>query len=535
MTDLLDPTLAALARRFEKPLIESDPVSWAKRALDIDLWSKQREILRLLEFVPKLAVPSCHDAGKSFIASLAAARFLAKYPPGTARVVSTAPTSSQVRSILWNEINALHTRSQDSDMPLPGRVTQTEWWIGNYQAGLGRKPSDYAPGTFSGLHAEHILIIIDEAGAIPNELWTGVDTLATNAGAVILAIGNPDDPQAEFKNVCENAPDNGWTMVRIPAWETPNLSGEPVTPKLQNVLLSKEWVEDKRSRWGEDDPRWSSKIAAEFPLESGMTVVRLADVQAAQRGEELMTGGVRWAASVQLGVDIAASADGDETTIYERRGAMVTRRWSVQSGEPEDVTDLILQAARESGATLIHVDATGVGFGFLSEVRRSLPGVAVMPFVAAAQAKDRVQFENRRAEAHWTIRERLRRRELDLSQMDKADETLGQLLSVRYRIKKGKIIVESKDDIRKRLGRSPDDSDALLLAILPPEGSGVPATATVRAATSQRARDAAAERQAANPNAAPVVSNVPRAVPERIVPASRGARLGRVRTLRAII
>jgi hypothetical protein len=320
MTDLLDPTLAALARRFEKPLIESDPVSWAKRALDIDLWSKQREILRLLEFVPKLAVPSCHDAGKSFIASLAAARFLAKYPPGTARVVSTAPTSSQVRSILWNEINALHTRSQDSDMPLPGRVTQTEWWIGNYQAGLGRKPSDYAPGTFSGLHAEHILIIIDEAGAIPNELWTGVDTLATNAGAVILAIGNPDDPQAEFKNVCENAPDNGWTMVRIPAWETPNLSGEPVTPKLQNVLLSKEWVEDKRTRWGEDDPRWSSKIAAEFPLESGMTVVRLADVQAAQRGEELMTGGVRWAASVQLGVDIAASADGDETTIYERRG-----------------------------------------------------------------------------------------------------------------------------------------------------------------------------------------------------------------------
>jgi hypothetical protein len=525
--DVLD----RLAARFEKPTVEQDPVKWAKETLDIDLWSKQREILRLLELVPKVAVPSCHDAGKSFIASLATARFLAKYPPGTARVVTTAPTNTQVRAILWNEINALHSRSQGR---LPGRVNQTEWWIGSWQAGLGRKPSDYAPETFQGLHAEHILIILDEAGAIPNELWTGVDTLATNAGAVILAIGNPDDPQAEFKTVCEEAPDNGWTVVRIPAWETPNLSGEPVPQKLKNVLLDKDWVEDKRTKWGEDSALWSSKIAAEFPEESGMTVVRLADVQAARRGEELMEGS-RWPAQVQLGVDIAASADGDETIIRERRGNLIVRRWSVQSGEPEDVSDLIVQAIDESGATLVHVDATGVGFGFLADIRRRRPGIAILPFVAAAQAKDRVQFENRRAEAHWTTRERLRRRELDLSQMEDPDATLGQLLSVRYRIKKGKIIVESKDDIRKRLGRSPDDSDALLLAIEPPEGRGAPATATVRAATAHRARAQAAQLQAARAHDAPVMPTRPHAVPEKIIPPSSGARLIRVRSLRATV
>lgn len=527
--DVLD----RLATRWEKPQVEPDPVVWAKRTLNIDLWSKQREILRLLEVVPKLAVPSCHDAGKSFIASLATARWLAKWPPGTARVVTTAPTNTQVRAILWNEINALHARSEGR---LPGRVNQTEWWIGAWQAGLGRKPSDYAPETFQGLHAEHILIILDEAGAIPNELWTGVDTLATNAGATILAIGNPDDPQAEFKDVCQGAPENGWAVVRIPAWETPNLSGEPVTPKLRNVLLTKEWVEDKRTKWGEDDPRWSSKVAAEFPEESGMTVVRLADVQLAQRGEDLATG-TRWPAQIQLGVDIAASDEGDRTIVRERRGNVIGRRWSVQSSEPEDISDLIVEAIDESGATLVHVDATGVGFGFLGDIRRRRPGIAVLPFVAAAQARDRVQFENRRAEAHWTLRERLRRRELDLSMMDDPDDanTVGEMLIVRYKIKKGKIIVEAKDELRRRLGKSPDDSDAVILCVEPPEGHGVPATATVRAATAQRARDQAAQQQAARPDESTLVATTPRPVPERIIPPGTGARLVRVRSLRATV
>jgi hypothetical protein len=540
LTEVEDSILTTLAKRFEKPKVEADPVMWAKHKLNIDLWSKQREILRLLEIAPKVAVPSCHDAGKSFIAALATARFLAKYPPGTARVVSTAPSVTQVRAILWNEINSLHGNAKDdTGQPiLPGRVNQTEWWIGGYMAGIGRKPSDYAPETFSGLHAEHILIIVDEAGGVPNEIWTGVDTLATNKGAVILAIGNPDDPQAEFKNICEGAPQNGWHVVRIPAWETPNLSGEVVPPKLQNVLLTKEWVDDKRQKWGEDDPRWASKVAAEFPLESGMTVVRLADVNAGLRGfdPDIPRPRIFHSAMIQLGVDIAASETGDETTCRERVGDRIGRRWSVQSSEPEDISDLIVQAVKESGATLVHVDATGVGFGFLSEIRKRCPGVAVMPFIAAGQAHDTKQFENRRAEAHWVFREKLRRRELDLSEMEHADETTTQLLSVRYRIKKGRIIVEPKDEIRKRIGRSPDDADALLLAVLPPEGSGMPAAATVRAPGRTRAVEAEAARAAELTPAVLVTPTTPRAVPERIIHPkdSRFVRLSRPRTLRAI-
>lgn len=536
----MDPTVAALARRYQRSAMMDDPVTWAKEKLKVDTYSKQREILRLLEIVPKLAVPSCHDAGKSFIAALAAARFLAKWPPGTARVVSTAPSMTQVRAILWNEINSLHARAKEDDGSplLPGRVNQTEWWIGGYMAGIGRKPSDYAPETFSGLHAEHILIIIDEAGGVPNEIWTGVDTLATNEGAVILAIGNPDDPQTEFKNIVEGAENpnkegkyNGWTVVRIPAWETPNLSGEICAPIFKRVLVTVDWVEDKRDKWGEDSGLWASKVAAEFPDESQMTVIRVADVTwARNEPEEADITKTAKFADVQLGIDIAASETGDETIIRERRGRRLLRRWAIRSGEPDDIMALIVQAQMESQAATVHIDATGVGFGFISDIRNRIPGIAVIPYVAAAQAMSPKEFENRRAETHWQVRDALRRHELDFSKMEHADETIAQMVSVRYRIKKGRVIVEPKDDIRRRIDRSPDDSDAAILAIVSPDGR-VPVAASVKAASKKRRDGDHGAPSRITPDT--VIPSTPRAVPERIE-VSSGRGLRRSRTLRLV-
>jgi hypothetical protein len=496
----LDP-LEGLLARYEMPTVSSDPVKWAQDVLKTETYSKQREIIRLVDLeVPKIAVPSCHSAGKSKTASIVAARWLAKYPPGTARVVTTAPTFYQVQAVLWNEINALFAKAVDDEGNhlLPGRVNQTQWWINGYLAGMGRKPADNSPETFSGLHAEHLLVIIDEAGGVPNEIWHAVSTLATNEGCVILAIGNPDDPQSFFKEVVEGAQTaegNGWTVVQIPAWETPNLSGEPCAGIFKKVLLTKQWVEEARKAHGEDSGWWASKVAAEFPDEDSMTIIRVVDVTASMNcpddydPEDLAR--YKRLNQVQLGVDIAASETGDETVIRERVGRKILRRWSVRSEDPEEISQLIVDAQMQSGATLIHLDATGVGFGFVGDLRRRLPNVAIMPFVAAAQADDKAQFVNRRAEAHWFTREALRKHLLDFSEMESPGTLIKELTSARYMLKKGKIQVELKDDIRKRIGQSPDDADALHLCVLPPSGSGAPAPATIKSPS--RARKATAE------------------------------------------
>lgn len=528
-------SLQGLDARFLQSTIEDDPVKWAKDVLEVDLWSKQREIMRLLEHTNRVAVPSTHGIGKSFTASVATARFLAKHPPGTARVVTTAPTNTQVKAVLWNEINQLHSRAEGR---LPGRVNQTEWWIGPYLAAFGRKPSDYASSTFQGIHAEHILIILDEADAIPADLWTQVEVLATNSGAKILAIGNPVDPQSIFAKVIteskvpkEDGRNNGWHVVHVPAWETPNLSGEVVPASVARSLITAEFVEARRREWGEDSALWKARIAAVHPDESEMTVVRLADVEAALRGldddeGETVKRRLRFE-DVQLGIDIAASERGDETVIRERRGKLMGRRWSIRSSEPEEISDLIVLAQAQSGASLLHIDATGVGFGFLGDIKRRIPGVHVAPFYAAASAEDTKQFTNRRSEAHWYMRELLRHRGIDFSDMDNASETTTQLMAIRYSIAKGKIQVELKDEIRKRLGRSPDDSDALLLAALPPSGTTMPATATAHAATKGRAVE---KIRAEGADAPEMVIPGPRAVMPKELPPSRYGIRGRRRS-----
>ncbi|HEY7415442.1 MAG TPA: hypothetical protein VH593_09635, partial [Ktedonobacteraceae bacterium] len=184
-----DPLAAIRQAAFNarKQAVADDPVGWASLTLPhISFWSKQVEIMEAVDTYARVAVRACHDSSKSFTAAVVAARWLDQHPVGSARVITTAPTGMQVKGILWVEINQLHERAQ-----LPGRVNQTEWWIGSYLAGVGRKPADYRPEAFSGLHARYPLIIVDEASGVPRAIMDAIETLATNVNAKILMIGNP--------------------------------------------------------------------------------------------------------------------------------------------------------------------------------------------------------------------------------------------------------------------------------------------------------------------------------------------------------
>lgn len=135
-----------------------DPVAWARDRIEVTLWSKQRDILQAVCDERRVAVHSCHSAGKTFAAALATAWWIDSHPPGTAFVVSTAPSGPQVKALLWREINRLHAGAN-----LPGRVNLTEWYLNNELVAYGRKPSEYNVSGFQGIHSKYVLVIIDEA------------------------------------------------------------------------------------------------------------------------------------------------------------------------------------------------------------------------------------------------------------------------------------------------------------------------------------------------------------------------------------
>lgn len=455
--ELLDPTPDPLA---------DDPVRWVSTRLDEHLWSKQREICESVRDHRRTAVPSCHEAGKSFTASRVAAWWLETHPVGEAFVVSTAPTFRQVRAILWREINRAHAKAT-----LRGRVNQTEWWIGNEMVAFGTSPSDYDPQAFQGIHARAVLVIIDEAAGVAKALWDAADSLIANDESRIMAIGNPDDPDSHFAQVC--ALGSEWNVIPISAFDTPNLSGEPIPERLSGLLVGETWVEEKRREWGEESPLWASKVLGEFPEHSTDGVVPVAFVKACQNAWEDWSG-PRPMEPVELGVDVGAG--GDESVIWERRGARPAKIRTHHTPDAMNLVGIILDAIRESDATAVKIDVIGVGWGVadrLDEMRaEGIHSARIVKVNVAESSSDPSRFPNLRDQLWWEIgREKTREGLWDLRGVD--DKTLGQLTAPKYRLdSQGRVKVEPKADTIRRINRSPDRADALLLAFYQPQAKG---------------------------------------------------------------
>lgn len=427
----------------------ADPRAWARDKLDAHLWSKQREIVQSVAANRRTAVRSSHGIGKSFAAGLLAAWWIDIHPPGEAIVVSTAPTYKQVHAVLWEEIRSAHRKGK-----LPGQVLQTdEWKIGDILVGLGRKPADHDPHGFQGIHRRYVLVILDEACGVPDALWAAVEAITTNADCRILAIGNPDDPATEFGRVC--SPGSGWHVIGVSSFDTPNLTGEDVPERLRPMLPDPEWVQDARKRWGEDSPLYRSKVLGEFPEVSQDTLIPQRHIVEAQNRELAEHG------HPTLGVDVARYGS-DQTVIAADWGGRVRIVESRGKQATTETTGRVIEQARRLDAIGIRVDGVGVGGGVVDMLAEQ--GHPVLDMQAGAAATDPAIFKNARAEWYWCLRKLFEDGAIDIDPDD--DELAAQLGAIRYSYSsRGQLVIESKDDMRKRGMPSPDRADAVMLTM----------------------------------------------------------------------
>lgn len=434
-----------------------DPVGWVRDRLGEHLWSRQRQIAESVRDNRRTAVKSCHDAGKSHTASRLAAWWLDTHPPGEAFVVSTAPTYAQVHAILWEEIRKTAKLAARRGEPLPGKVLLSDEWKldDGTLVGWGRKPADTDEHGFQGIHRRYVLALLDEACGIPAQLWTAVEAITTNRDCRILAIGNPDDPATEFAKVC--APGSGWHTIRISAFDTPNFTDEQVPDDLRPLLLDPDWVEDKKRRWGVESPRYISKILGEFPDIGEDILITPAMIRAAQE-RELAPG--PWGV---LGVDVARFGS-DRTVFCLRRGPVARIVGDYARQSTTETTGRVVEALRNHLVDEVRVDGVGVGAGVVDQLVEQ--GVDVLDMQSGAAAQDPEHFANARAEWWWAVRERFEQGDIDI---DPADEDLAaQLGAIRYKYTaRGQVLIESKDEMRKRLP-SPDRADALMLTAAAP-------------------------------------------------------------------
>jgi hypothetical protein len=136
------------------------------------------------------------------------------------------------------------------------------------------------------------------------------------------------------------------------------------------------------------------------------------------------------------------------------------------------VVGRVVEGIRDTGATAVKVDVVGIGWGVVGRLQelggQGVHRATIVPVNVGATSSDPTRFPKLRDQLWWDIgRELSRTRGWDLRGVD--DATIGQLIAPRHAPDSaGRTKVEPKDETKARLGRSPDDADALLLAFYDP-------------------------------------------------------------------
>ncbi len=446
--------------------IPTDPVGWMQARLGAFLWSTQQDIAAAAATHRRVAVHSCFESGKSWLAARIVAWWLDTHPQGEAFAVTTATTGAQVRAILWRELARAHR-----DGKLAGRLNQTEWFINDEMVAFGRKPADYDPAAFQGIHARYVLVVIDEAAGVPEAIFRAAAGLTANEHSRMLAIGNPDDPQTYFAGICQ--PASGWHVIGIDAFQTPNFTGEAIPESLHDLLISPTYAAELAAEVGEESPVYVAKVRGQFPEDASDGVVPLSWVRQCQHLEQEWTPAQRL--PVELGMDVGAG--GDETVLRERRGAVAGRTWRKRTPDWADACALALEAIDATGATAIKVDTIGIGWGVVGQLRElrdtGRHGAEVIGVNVGDASRDTTKWPKLRDQLWWEVgRELTRSHAWDLAAVD--ETTVAQLIAPTYTVDSAnRIKVEPKVETRKRLKRSPDDADSLLLAFYGAPSAGV--------------------------------------------------------------
>jgi hypothetical protein len=462
--NVIDGVIGDLRRRSKNGLYLTDPVAWASDVLGKHMWSKQADIGCSLVENTHTAVVSCNGAGKSAVAGILGAWWIAVHDPYEVALICSAPTYPQIARVLFRELKDNHKLAAVNGFSLPGHINQSEEWKLQDEygtlIGFGRRPADTdIVSAFQGIHRRFVFVVLDEAGGIPQDLYTAAEAVTTTADSRVLAIGNPDRRGTEFHRIMRE--DETWHKIKISAFDTPNFTGEVIPEALRPLLIQPAWVERQRLAWGEDSARYRSKILAEFPEEDDTTFFSQQAIDRAIDCDIVEDMNV----PVVLGVDLARFGD-DDSVVYSNRGGRLRHLSTWSKANAVESANRVHELAVSLGVSEVRVDATGLGAPVVDMLANMCDGkYVVVSVVGSAASPDNMRWLNARAAGYDNLREGMVMGRVDLDLDDKL--LLDEMMAIKYKFSsKGSIQIESKDDMRSRGMKSPDRLDACMYAAL---------------------------------------------------------------------
>lgn len=419
----------------------------------------QREVMLDVANNPRVTVRSGQGVGKTGVEAVLTLWYLVTRP--FPRVVATAPTQNQLYDVLWAEINKWLRDSRIKDML---KWTKTKVYMRGYEGvWFATAKTAAKPENMQGYHEDHMLFIVDEASGVQDNILEAImGTLSGKENKVAL-FGNPTKLSGFFFDT-HNSNRADWIVRKVSSRDSQRTSDD-------NIRMLER-------RYGEDSDVVRVRVDGEFPRNQSNGLINLAAAEEATQSNV----DIRQERTLHIGADIARFGD-DKTVIAARIGGRVFPLYKYTKKSTMETAGNIIRIAKamkkqygQISAVAITVDDDGLGGGVtdrLREINRE-EGLGYRVYGArnGGKPKDRSRYSNWitekwdemsiRLEANMSARAR---GEEDLTQLPKDEELISDLTSRRYYVNSnGRIEIEKKEEMKKRIHRSPDCADAVVLS-----------------------------------------------------------------------
>ena len=423
----------------------NDPVLFVEEMLGAQPFDYQAEFLRALLDERKMSVKSGHGTGKSTTASWAMLWFmLLRYP---CKVVVTAPTSSQLFDAMFAELKRwINELPKELQQLLNVKSDRVELVSAPAEAFIScRTARAETPEALAGVHSDHVLLIIDEASGVPEQVYEAAAGSMSGHNATTLMLSNPTRSSGTFFESHNRMANSWWTRT----WSCKD-----------SPLVSHEFVDEMELRYGPESNAYRVRVLGEFPLSDDNTIIPYHLVEAAQNRDVVVSD----EATVVWGLDVARFGS-DATALCKRQGPIVTELRSWRGLDLMQTTGRIVAEyealAPSKRPAEILVDSIGVGSGVVDRLQEL--GLPVRGVNVAESPSMGDTYMNLRSELWFKCKAWLEDRSCKLP---KDDQLIAELTAIRYSFtSSGKMKAESKDEMRKRGLGSPDLADALCLTM----------------------------------------------------------------------
>jgi hypothetical protein len=412
------------------------PDKWQVEVLDLigEQTAKSSDAVRI-------AIASGHTIGKTTLSAWILLWFL--YTRPDCQIVITANTGIQLDTKTWREVAKWHKlmipelrdmftlnteRIYNNESPTTWSANRVLWNI-------------HSPEAFSGTHEKYVLVIFDEASAIPDVIWDSMEGSINTPNSMWICFGNPTRNTGRFYESCFGKHRNRWVHKSIDSRDSKRADPKFLTQLIEDHGLDSDYV---RVRILGKPPRQSTY---QFISDETIRNCRMYVAAGYESFPKIMA------------VDVARFGE-DMNVIILRQGRKIypiIDKWQklsiIESG------DRVARAMIEHKPDYVIIDGSGVGGGLIDYLAK-LGKSNIIEFNGGSKPDDKNRFTNARAETWYRMKTYLEAS----AELPKDNDLDNELTTIEYGYNdQERLVMESKEEMKNRGIASPDHADALAM------------------------------------------------------------------------